>query len=159
MGWKDFKKTGQVQTDSMFGDMNLLIVDDEQGILKTLAESFRGLFTVYTADSGEKALRIFKEKEIQIVLSDQRMPVMSGVELFAILKAINPLPVRILLTGYSDINVVIRGLNDGLMWKYVTKPWNTEDLKALVRQGARHYIKLVAAAEREREAMKAEQNS
>ena len=146
MGWKEYKQTGKIRSDSKLSNRSLLVVDDEHGILKSLSESFRGLFNVHTADSGERALRLFKEHDIHVVLSDQRMPVMTGVELFAILKAINPLPVRILLTGYSDINVVIRGLNEGLMWKYVTKPWNTEDLKALVRQGARHYLKLAEEA-------------
>ncbi|MCA9691162.1 MAG: response regulator [Nannocystaceae bacterium] len=146
MGWKEYKQTGKVRPDSKLANLSLLIVDDEPGILKSLSESFRGLFNVYTADSGDKALRIFKERDIHVILSDQRMPVMTGVELFAILKAINPYPVRILLTGYSDIKVVVRGLNEALMWKYVTKPWNTEDLKALVRQGARHYLKLAEDA-------------
>jgi len=119
----------------------LLIVDDERGILNTLEESFRDMFKVYTAGSGTEAEQIFKDHEIHLVLSDQRMPEMTGVELFAKLKAINPTPVRILITGYSDINVVIRGLNEGLMWQYVTKPWDTEDLKALLRRAAKHYLK------------------
>ena len=66
---------------------------------------------------------------------------MTGVELFGKVKAINPMPIRILLTGYSDINVVIKGLNEGLMWKYVTKPWDPEDLKNIVIQGAKQYLK------------------
>jgi response regulator RpfG family c-di-GMP phosphodiesterase len=69
------------------------------------------------------------------------MPEMTGVELFSKLKAINPVPVRILITGYADINVVIRGLNEGLMWQYVTKPWDTEELKTLLRRAAQHYLK------------------
>lgn len=141
MGWKQFKETGQLVEEPAFTGLNLLIVDDEQSILKSLSESFRNSYTVYTANTGEKALRLFKDKDIHLILSDQRMPVMTGIELFAILKAINPLPVRILLTGYSDINVVIRGLNDRLMWKYVTKPWSTQDLKALVNQAAQFYLK------------------
>lgn len=140
MSWKEYQKTGAIrQEDKQV--LSLLIVDDERGILNTLEESFRDMFKVYTANSGTEALQIFRNNEIQLVLSDQRMPEMTGVELFGKLKEINPTPVRILITGYSDINVVIRGLNEGLMWQYVTKPWDTEDLKALLRRAARHYMK------------------
>jgi len=141
MGWKEYRQTGQVQGGNKLANLGLLIVDDERGIVDTLAESFKGLMTVYTAYSGEEALRIFREKDIHVVLSDQRMPEMTGVELFAKIKEINPTPIRILLTGYSDINVVIRGVNDGLMWKYVTKPWDPEELKNVVLAGGRQYLK------------------
>ena len=141
MGWKDYRQTGKVQGPGKLATLGLLIVDDERDIVDSLAESFRGVMTVYTAYSPDEALKIFREKDINVVLSDQRMPDMTGVELFAKIKAINPMPVRILLTGYSDINVVIRGLNDGLMWKYVTKPWDPEELKNIVMAGARQYLK------------------
>jgi two-component system, sensor histidine kinase and response regulator len=141
MGWKDFRQTGKLQGRDKVATLGLLIVDDERDIVDSLAESFRGVMTVYPAYSAEEALRLFREKDIHVVLSDQRMPDMTGVELFAKVKAINPLPIRILLTGYSDINVVIKGLNDGLMWKYVTKPWDPEDLKNIVVQGAKQYLK------------------
>ncbi|HRI06657.1 MAG TPA: response regulator [Nannocystaceae bacterium] len=141
MGWKDFKKTGQVQADSKLSSLGLLIVDDEKSIVTTLEESFRGLFKIYTATSGPDALKIFKDNDIHLIVSDQRMPDMTGIELFSRIKEINPNTIRILLTGYADINAVIRGVNEGLLWKYVTKPWNAEDLKALVREGARKYYK------------------
>ncbi|MCA9657488.1 MAG: response regulator [Myxococcales bacterium] len=141
MGWKSFKKTGQVQADSKLASLGLLIVDDEKSIVTTLEESFRGLFRIYTATSGPDALKLFKENDIHLIVSDQRMPEMTGIELFSHIKEINPTTIRILLTGYADINAVIRGVNEGLLWKYVTKPWNAEDLKALVREGARKYYK------------------
>lgn len=140
MSWKEYQKTGTIGNEDK-KVLSLLIVDDERGILNTLEESFRDMFRVHTANSGTEALQIFRDKEIHLVLSDQRMPEMTGVELFGKLKEINPTPVRILITGYSDINVVIRGLNEGLMWQYVTKPWDTEDLKALLRRAAKHYLK------------------
>lgn len=140
MSWKEYQKTGTLGTEDK-KVLSLLIVDDERGILNTLEESFRDMFKVYTANSGEEALQIFRDNDIHLVLSDQRMPEMTGVELFGKLKSIKPTPVRILITGYSDINVVIRGLNEGLMWQYVTKPWDTEDLKALLRRAAKHYLK------------------
>lgn len=141
MGWKNFKKTGQVQADSKLTSLGLLIVDDERSIVSTLEESFRGLFRIHTATSAPDALKLFKEHDIHLIVSDQRMPEMTGIELFAKVKEINPTTIRILLTGYADINAVIRGVNEGLIWKYVTKPWNAEDLKALVREGARKYYK------------------
>jgi len=121
MGWKDFKKTGQVQADSKLSSLGLLIVDDEKSIVTTLEESFRGLFKIYTATSGPDALKIFKDNDIHLIVSDQRMPDMTGIELFSRIKEINPNTIRILLTGYADINAVIRGVNEGLLWKYVTK--------------------------------------
>ena len=141
MGWKDFRQSGKLQGRDQVATLGLLIVDDERDIVDSLTESFRGVMTVYPAYSAEEALRIFRDKEIHVVLSDQRMPDMTGVELFAKVKAINPMPIRILLTGYSDINVVIKGLNEGLMWKYVTKPWDPDDLKNIVIQGAKQYLK------------------
>jgi|JI102314A1RNA_FD_contig_91_1230975_length_1827_multi_6_in_0_out_0_2 YesN/AraC family two-component response regulator len=140
MSWKEYQKTGTLGTENK-RTLTLLIVDDERGILNTLEESFRDMFKVHTANSGQEALQIFRDKEVHLVLSDQRMPEMTGVELFSKLKAINPVPVRILITGYADINVVIRGLNEGLMWQYVTKPWDTEELKTLLRRAAQHYLK------------------
>jgi two-component system response regulator HupR/HoxA len=140
MSWKEYQKTGAIGTENK-KTLTLLIVDDERGILNTLEESFRDMFKVHTANSGAEALQIFRDQEIHLVLSDQRMPEMTGVELFGKLKAINPTPVRILITGYADINVVIRGLNEGLMWQYVTKPWDTEELKTLLRRAAQHYLK------------------
>ena len=141
MGWKDFRTSGKLSGRDKVATLGLLIVDDERDIVDSLTESFRGVMTVYPAYSAEEALRIFREKDIHVVLSDQRMPDMTGVELFGKVKAINPMPIRILLTGYSDINVVIKGLNEGLMWKYVTKPWDPEDLKNIVIQGAKQYLK------------------
>ena len=140
MSWKEYQKTGTLGTENK-RTLTLLIVDDERGILNTLEESFRDMFKVHTANSGAEALQIFRDRDVHLVLSDQRMPEMTGVELFAKLKAINPVPVRILITGYADINVVIRGLNEGLMWQYVTKPWDTEELKTLLRRAAQHYLK------------------
>ncbi|HZF55099.1 MAG TPA: response regulator [Polyangiaceae bacterium] len=141
MGWKDFRQSGKLSGRDKVATLGLLIVDDERDIVDSLTESFRGVMTVYPAYSAEEALRLFRDKEIHVVLSDQRMPDMTGVELFAKVKAINPMPIRILLTGYSDINVVIKGLNEGLMWKYVTKPWDPDDLKNIVIQGAKQYLK------------------
>lgn len=141
MGWKDFRQSGKLSSRDKVATLGLLIVDDERDIVDSLTESFRGVMTVYPAYSAEEALRIFRDKDIHVVLSDQRMPDMTGVELFGKVKAINPMPIRILLTGYSDINVVIKGLNEGLMWKYVTKPWDPEDLKNIVIQGAKQYLK------------------
>jgi response regulator RpfG family c-di-GMP phosphodiesterase len=75
------------------------------------------------------------------VVTDQRMPEMSGLELLRHIKEIDPSTVRILVTGYSDINVVIQALNEGLVWRYVTKPWDHGELRALVMAGARAYLK------------------
>jgi YesN/AraC family two-component response regulator len=141
MGWKEYKQTGKVTGGNKIATLGLLIVDDERGIVDSLAESFKGQMIVYPAYTPDEALEIFREKDIHVVLSDQRMPEMTGIEMFAKMKNINPMPIRILITGYSDINVVIRGVNEGLMWKYVTKPWDPEELKNVVIAGAKQYLK------------------
>jgi response regulator RpfG family c-di-GMP phosphodiesterase len=140
MSFKDFQKTGHLRTTDKLKSLGLLVVDDERGIVESLTESFRSTMHVYAATSGEEALRLFKEKDIHIVVSDQRMPEMTGVDLLARIKEIDPVPVRILITGYSDIQVVIRAVNDGLLWKYLTKPWVPDELRQVVIDAGKKYL-------------------
>lgn len=140
-GWKEFKKTGKLAEDESLKRLGLLVVDDESEIVASLKETFARHFDIYHATSAQAALELFKQYAPRLVISDQRMPGMTGVELFAEIKKINPSTVRILITGYSDINVVIEALNEGLVWKYVAKPWDYEKLKAMVLEAARRCIK------------------
>ncbi|GAA4847026.1 ATP-binding protein [Algivirga pacifica] len=112
----------------------VLYVDDEQQNLVSFKASFRKLFTVLTANSGEEALSILKKKHdrISVVISDQRMPHMTGVELFEKIRTLYPDITRIVLTGYSDIQDIINAISKGEVYRYITKPWNRDELKVTI---------------------------
>jgi len=114
--------------------INVLYVDDEQNNLLSFKAAFRREFNVYTAISGHEALEIVKNEDIDIIITDQRMPNMTGVEFLQHVIPIAPNPIRILLTGYSDINAVVDAINKGEVYRYLTKPWDNEFLKTTIRQ-------------------------
>lgn len=112
--------------------ITVLYVDDEQTNLFSFKASFRRDFNVITATSGKEALKIMEENTVHVAVSDQRMPGMTGIEFFQELKASQPDPIRVLLTGYADINAVIDAINMGEVYRYVTKPWNSDELRNLI---------------------------
>lgn len=110
--------------------INILYVDDEQHNLNSFKASFRRLFNIYLALSASEALEILKqEKDIHIIITDQRMPGITGVEFLESIIDIYPEPIRILLTGYADISAVIDAINKGQVYQYISKPWQEEELK------------------------------
>lgn len=109
--------------------IHILYIDDEIHNLNAFKASFRRQFTVFTAESAEEAVRILSENDIHIIISDQRMPRMTGIEFFESILEKYPEPIRILLTGYADINAVIDAINKGQVYKYFSKPWNEEELR------------------------------
>lgn len=140
--WKEFQETGKVEQEQPAGPKpGMLVVDDESGIVESLKEMFQDHFEIYHTTSGQEALGLFKEHGPKLILSDERMPEITGLDLLAQIKQIAPNSIRILITGYSDINVAIRAINDDLVYKYITKPWDHAELKALVLQAARDLIK------------------
>ncbi len=111
---------------------SILFVDDEPNIVQSLSLLFDD-HKVYTAYSGIEALDIFKRGEsIDIIVSDQRMPGMLGVELLREVKNISPNTVRILLTGYSDLDAIIESVNTGEIFRYINKPWQSSKLKETI---------------------------
>lgn len=110
-------------------DINILYIDDEIHNLNAFKASFRRTFNVFTAESGMEALPILACEEIHIILTDQRMPNMTGVEFLASILDTYPDPIRILLTGYSDLTAVVDAINKGQVYLYITKPWQEEELK------------------------------
>lgn len=112
--------------------MKILYVDDEPHNLKAFKANFRRDFTLFTAESGAEGLEIFKNEDLNLILTDQRMPNMTGIEFLVEVQKINPEPMRILITGYSDINAVIDAINRGQVYRYLNKPWHYEDLKATI---------------------------
>ncbi len=114
--------------------IRVLYVDDEENNLLSFRAAFRREFHVHTAVSGMEALELLSSNEVHVVITDQRMPAMTGVEFLQQVIPLYPDPIRILLTGYSDINAVIDAINKGEVYRYLTKPWDTEFLKTSIRQ-------------------------
>ena len=104
----------------------VLIVDDEQSILNALFRSLRDEFDVLLSLSGASALEIMREQEISVILTDQRMAGMDGIKLLAKAMDIQPDTVRVLITGYTDIETVIDAINDGQIFYYIQKPWEPD---------------------------------
>lgn len=112
--------------------IRVLYLDDEENNLKSFKAAFRREYDVYTASTSEKAFDIVKSVKPQVIFSDQRMPVTTGVEFFNALRQIFPDPVRILITGYTDINDIIEAINKGHIYRYVTKPWSEQEIKVAI---------------------------
>jgi len=110
-------------------EINILYIDDEVHNLNAFKASFRRTFNVFTAESGKDALPILETEDIHIILTDQRMPNMTGVEFLASILDKHPDPIRILLTGYSDLTAVVDAINKGQVYLYITKPWQEEELR------------------------------
>jgi CheY-like chemotaxis protein len=118
----------------------LLVVDDEQDNLDLLYRTFRREFTVFRADSGIRALEILEhEGEMAAIISDQRMPEMNGTEFLSRTVSDFPDTMRIVLTGYTDITDLIDAINSGQVHKYITKPWEPDQLKLVVSEATHSY--------------------
>ena len=117
----------------------IMIVDDEQANLRTLLRLFRQDYQVIVAESGAEALVLLQQHEVALMISDQRMPQMTGIELMRKTVEVRPQMVKILLTGYTDISALIESINSGLVYRYLTKPWNNDDLCLAVARALEHY--------------------
>src|SRR5258708_17923427 len=117
----------------------IMIVDDEPANLRVLERLFRPDYQVVTAPSGAEALALLEQHDVALLISDQRMPAMTGIELMMKTVAIRPQMVKILLTGYTDVGPLIEDLNSHLVYRYLTKPWNNDDLKLTVSRALEHY--------------------
>lgn len=122
----------------------LLIVDDEPDVLLSLVGLLRRDFQVHTAESGAKALEIMREHSVQVIMTDQRMPSMTGVELMQQVRSEHPEAVRIVFTGYADIRAVVEAINSGELYRYITKPWDPDDLLQLLREAAERHDEIAA---------------
>lgn len=115
----------------------ILYVDDDADNLLAFRSVFRRFFKVYTATGGDEAIAILKEKPIHLLLSDQRMPKMTGVELCGNVMQTHPETVRIIVTGYSEMQPIVDAMNDGKVARYIMKPWNVEELKGILNSELR----------------------
>ncbi len=110
---------------------NILYVDDEVNNLNSFRAAMRRFYNVFTAESGEDALEIFRTNDIQVIVTDQRMPNMTGVQFLQQLPE-EPDNVRIILTGFSDMEAIIDAINTGKVYRYITKPWDKDELKITI---------------------------
>jgi FixJ family two-component response regulator len=120
----------------------ILFVDDEPKILKSLLRLFLDEnYDLQTADSGPDALKLMQDGlKPTVIVSDQRMPQMGGAEFLAKSREIQPDCIRIILTGYADINAAVDAVNRGGIYRYIIKPWNDEDLKLTVRDAVQYFL-------------------
>jgi len=120
--------------------ISVLYVDDEENNLFSFKAVFRVKYQVHTAISGDEALKTMAEKPVEIIITDQRMPNMTGVEFLEKVIEKFPDPMRILLTGYADMNAVVDAVNKGKIFHYLSKPWNEEELDITINRAYEAYL-------------------
>ncbi|MBV8757650.1 MAG: sigma-54-dependent Fis family transcriptional regulator [Deltaproteobacteria bacterium] len=111
----------------------ILVVDDEQDNLDAFRFNFRKTFDILTANSGPEALGILAEKDVAVVVTDQRMPKMTGVELLREVREKHPDSVGIILTAFTDVDVLIEAINLGQVYRYITKPWDAKEVRGVLQ--------------------------
>lgn len=119
--------------------INVLYVDDEENNLISFRASFRRYFKIYTAVSAEEAKIILAQNDIHVLISDQRMPGTLGTELLAEALKNNPDQVRILLTGFADMDAIKDAINKGQIYHYLQKPWNDDELRETIENAYKIY--------------------
>ncbi|HEX8912201.1 MAG TPA: hybrid sensor histidine kinase/response regulator [Humisphaera sp.] len=117
----------------------LLVVDDEPDVVKSVKDLLRLEHRVLTATSAAEALAVLDREPVHVVMTDQRMPEMTGVQFLARVQERNPEVVRLLFTGYADVRAVIDAINQGHVWRYITKPWDPDELAAIIRDACQRY--------------------
>jgi type II secretory ATPase GspE/PulE/Tfp pilus assembly ATPase PilB-like protein/FixJ family two-component response regulator/RNA polymerase subunit RPABC4/transcription elongation factor Spt4 len=130
----------QHQTGADASPYRILFVDDEANVLKSMVRIFRQEnYELLTAGSGQEALSVLSDSQVHVVISDHRMPNMNGTDLLREIKKRYPATIRIMLTGYADVDAVMGAVNDGAVYKFITKPWNDEDLRLTVSLALEQY--------------------
>ncbi len=123
------------------GRFSLLIVDDEENVLRAVKRIFQEEnYDIFTAQSGGDALDIMAKEKVHLVISDHRMPGMTGAQLLKEIKQKWPETIRIMLTGYADVQSIMGAVNEGAVFKFITKPWNDEDLRLTVSLALQQYV-------------------
>ncbi|MBW2062661.1 MAG: response regulator [Deltaproteobacteria bacterium] len=118
----------------------VLCVDDEENILRSLKRLFRREdFRFLTAETGEEGLKILQENPVHLVISDNRLPTMSGIEFLAEIRENYPDTIRMVLTGFTDLDTIMESVNQGHIFKFILKPWNDQNLIMDVRQALQQY--------------------
>jgi len=116
---------------------NVLYVDDEKQNLHAFKAIFRRFFNVYVANGGSEALELLESQSVHLVLSDQRMPSMTGVELCENVMERYPDSIRMIVTGYSEMDPILHAIEEGKIKSYIRKPWKTQELKSIMETAIR----------------------
>jgi DNA-binding NtrC family response regulator len=124
----------------------LLVIDDEPDVCDSVHDLLRREFRVLKATSAEEGYRIMQQDEVHIVMTDQRMPRMTGVELLTKMKARHPHAIRMLFTGFADLESIMAAINQGHVFQFLKKPWQPEELIVAVREAAAEYDRLETGA-------------
>jgi two-component system, probable response regulator PhcQ len=118
----------------------VLIVDDEPNVIASLKRELADEpYEIYSAGGGAEGLDILKQGRVKVVISDEKMPLMSGVEFLACVKEYYPETVRIMLTGYASLDAAMKAVNEGEIYRFFSKPWNEIELKLSVRAALEKY--------------------
>ncbi len=125
----------------------LLVIDDEMDVCDSVHDLLRREFRVLKAHSAEEGFKLMQDNEVHIIMTDQRMPKVTGVELLTKAYRGQPQAIRMLFTGYADFESIIQAINQGHIFKFLKKPWQPEELEYAVREAAVEYDRLVAQAE------------
>lgn len=135
----------EVQTRLQPVKPKVLLVDDEERILRSLGLLLRMQYQVFATSDGHEALAILKREKIHVLISDQRMPIMTGSELLGRAREISPDTVRILLTGYADADAALEAVNEGEIFRYINKPWGPKELRDTIAQAAEIALQMEGA--------------
>jgi two-component system NtrC family sensor kinase len=118
----------------------ILIVDDEVNIVKSLKRLLADLdFKILAAESGESGLKVFEQEEIHLVISDYRMPGMNGVDFLKAVREKYPDTIRMILSGYADAMAIVEAINDGQVYRFLTKPWNDQEITSTILRAMEQY--------------------
>ena len=128
--------------------LTLLVVDDEPDVCDSVHDLLRRDFRVLKAQSAEQGYKLMQEQEVHIIMTDQRMPQMTGVEFLTNIRLGHPQAIRLLFTGYADLESVIAAINQGHIYQFLKKPWQPEELLAAVRDAAVEYERIISEEKR-----------
>src|SRR5438552_5372104 len=125
----------------------VLVVDDEPDVVKSVQDLLRFDYKVLGTTRATEGIRLMQQEEVHVVMSDQRMPEMTGVQFLNKVRGEHPEAIRLLFTGYADIKAVIDAINQGNIYRYITKPWDPDELQTVIREACERHDLL---AERQR---------
>jgi signal transduction histidine kinase len=121
----------------------ILVVDDEPDVVQSVQDLLRLDYRVLGATRARDGMRLMQEHEVHVVMTDQRMPETTGVQFLSEVRGEHPDAIRLLFTGYADIKAVIDAINQGNVYRYITKPWDPDELQTVIRQAVEQYELLV----------------
>jgi response regulator RpfG family c-di-GMP phosphodiesterase len=125
----------------------LLVVDDEPDVCDSVHDLLRREFKVLKARSAAEGIKLMESEPVHIIMTDQRMPLVTGVELLTKIRRGHPQAVRMLFTGFADFESIIAAINQGHVFQFLKKPWQPDELETAVREAAKEYDRLVEQAE------------